>query len=342
MATMFRSFFLLFAVLAVRVMGQQCTSYGIDYANGGDYYIDASSNSYFGFVTVFQGCAAENINPVLVSPNGNRYSCSSIPTNLEGQQVTSTCGIPYSSMTSGQWKIQIAGNQIQVQRTINLTVGFPETETVTATPTVVIGITSTPSAHTVQTTVQQTVTLILVPSTVTAPCGAGETQTVTDFRNVPTVVVEETVTRTQTQGQVTSRYQTTETTQASCHYPTNKRDLEGRDEAAIAAQTVTVTQTTFTVTQTSVTTIPPSTTTEAVFATVTATINPAPTTVCQGGGRPAVITVNPNQPAVTQTNLVYVTSYASGTVWVGQTQYTTITNSASATACWQAGGWYGL
>lgn len=61
----------------------------------------------------------------------------------------------------------------------------------------------------------------MVSSTVTAPCGEGETQTITDFRNVPTVVVETTVTRTSTDGQVTSRYETTESTQAACHYPTS-------------------------------------------------------------------------------------------------------------------------
>jgi hypothetical protein len=150
-------------------------------------------------------------------------------------------------------------------------------------------------------------TLILVPSTVTAPCGAGQTQTVTDYQRVPTVVVEETVTRTETNGQVTSYWQTTETTQARCHYPTSmfcpclvpctstpagssrpffvirttdisfllaaeKRDLEGREEAAVAAQTVTYTQTTFTVTQTVVTTIPPKTTTELAFRTLTTTM----------------------------------------------------------------------
>lgn len=40
-------------------------------------------------------------------------------------------GIPFSAMRSGEWKILIAGDQIQVQRTMTLTVGRPETETVT-------------------------------------------------------------------------------------------------------------------------------------------------------------------------------------------------------------------
>ena len=54
MAVTLRPLLVLFSILAARVLGQ-CTSYGIDYANGGQYYIDASSNDYFSFVTVFQG-----------------------------------------------------------------------------------------------------------------------------------------------------------------------------------------------------------------------------------------------------------------------------------------------
>jgi hypothetical protein len=53
----FRSLIALLALVAVRVSAQ-CVSYGIDYANGGEYYIDASSNQYFSFVTVFQGMRA--------------------------------------------------------------------------------------------------------------------------------------------------------------------------------------------------------------------------------------------------------------------------------------------
>jgi hypothetical protein len=41
-----------------------------------------------------------------------------------------------------------------------------------------------------------------------------------------------------------------------------KREIEGREYAAVAAQTVTYTQTTYTVTQTIVATIPRMTTTE--------------------------------------------------------------------------------
>lgn len=338
----FRSLIALLALVAVRVSAQ-CVSYGIDYANGGEYYIDASSNQYFSFVTVFQGCQMETINPVLVDPNNNQYSCSSINTLPAGNQMTSTCGIPFSAMKSGQWRIIMAGQQVQVQRTMTFTVGLPETTTITATPTIVIGITSTPVAQTVQSTVVQTVTLILVPSTVTAPCN-GATQTVTNYQAGRTATVQSTIVRTVTDGQRTSSWQTTVTTQASCHYPTKKRDLEEREYAAVAAQTVTYTQTTYTVTQTVVTTVPRATTTEIAFRTTTATVAPPASTICADGGRPAVtVTVNPGgQGQVTQTNIVYSTTRLAGTVWVGQTAYTTISNAASATACWRAGGWYGV
>lgn len=62
------------------------------------------------------------------------------------------------------------------------------------------------------------------------------------------------------------------TTDISFLLAAEKRDLEGREEAAVAAQTVTYTQTTFTVTQTVVTTIPPKTTTELAFRTLTTTM----------------------------------------------------------------------
>lgn len=59
-------------------------------------------------------------------------------------------GIPYSQMRTGQWKILLQGRQLAVQRVLYLTVGTPETVVVTATPTVVVGITSTPAAISTQ------------------------------------------------------------------------------------------------------------------------------------------------------------------------------------------------
>jgi hypothetical protein len=318
----------------------------VDYASGGSYNIDGASNQYFSFVSVFQGCSQETISPVLVGPNGNVYACSDIRTGPSGVQVTSTCGIPFSAMTPGRWRIIIAGDQISSQRTITLTVGAPETTWVTATPTVVVGYTTTARAQTVLTTLVLTETLIIVPRTVTAPC-SGATRTVTIYPQGATAVVTSTAVRTVTDSQVTNYWTTTVTATATCHYPllvagNQNAAAAATAAAAVAAVTSTVTQTTYTVTSTVVTTVAARTTTELVVRTTTATVTPPASTVCAGGNGDVTITVNRGTPApVTRTDVIYLTSHLSGTVWVGQTQYTTSTNSASATACWRAGGWVG-
>jgi len=332
------------ALVATRVGAQlnpSCLSFGVDYANGGRYNIDGGSNQYFSFSTIFQGCEMESVTPILVGPDGSEYACSAIRTQPAGEAVTSTCGIPFSVMRSGAWKIVVTGYQLSVQRTINLTVGLPQTTWVTATPTVVIGVTVTARAITVQRTLTQTQTLILVPATVSAQCGGGGTRTVTNYNNAPTTTVRSTVVRTSTDGQVvTSVYQTTVVATATCHYAQNKRDVAAF--AAVAAVTSTTTQTTRTITITSQTTVPAKTTTENVLRTTTQTITPAPSTICVGGASGVTITVNVGGGgAVTQTDIVYQTSHIRGTVFVGQTSYTTTTNQASATACWRAGGWFG-
>lgn len=56
MEVVFRWLWVLLTCLALRVSAQdQCTSFGVDYASGGRYNIDGSSNQYFSFATVFQG-----------------------------------------------------------------------------------------------------------------------------------------------------------------------------------------------------------------------------------------------------------------------------------------------
>ncbi|KAK4229416.1 hypothetical protein QBC38DRAFT_109107 [Podospora fimiseda] len=342
--TGFRCLWVLVILFVLRVTAA-CTSYGVDYANGGSYYIDGTSNQYFSFITIFQGCSQETISPVLIGPDDNQYACSSIKIDQSGVQVTSTCGIPFSYMKSGVWKIIIAGNQISTQRTIGLTVGAPQITYVTATPTVVVGVTTTARAQTILTTILQTQTLIIVPRTVTAAC-PGATRTVTAYPQGTTTTVRTTVIRTETDKQVTSSLITTVTSTARCHYPTKKRRAAAAPtpevRAKVADITSTITQTTYTVTRTSTTTVAGRTTTETVLRTTTATVTPAPSTVCVGNSPATTITVfRGTATPVTLTDVVYLTSHASGTVWVVETKYTTSTNTASATACWRAGGWFG-
>ncbi len=56
MTANFRGFLALVAFVSLCLGARaDCVSYGVDYSNGGAYYIDGTSNQYFSFVTVFQG-----------------------------------------------------------------------------------------------------------------------------------------------------------------------------------------------------------------------------------------------------------------------------------------------
>ncbi|KAI5923150.1 hypothetical protein F4810DRAFT_670573 [Camillea tinctor] len=303
------SFFVLWGYLFLTTVAI-CTSYGVDYSNGGSYNIDTSLNENFTFTSIFQRCDEELINPVLVDPAGQQYACSTINTTPQGSRVISTCDIPYSSMSSGIWKIILSGIKIAAQRVITLTAKVPGTVTVIATPTIIIGITSTPEATTTYKTIAtQTQTLILAPVTITAPC-SGLTQTITITPKASTSILTSTIVRTSTDRQITSYSYTTITKTAYCHYlttrtftplpsptfcigdncssPWNQIEMdtdihemqpfdqnEERPESeaeTIAATTITVTETTFTVTSTSITTAPPETKTESVTQTTTATM----------------------------------------------------------------------
>ncbi|KAI0873238.1 hypothetical protein GGS24DRAFT_404933 [Hypoxylon argillaceum] len=199
-----------------------CSAYGVDYSNGGFYNIDTSSDSLFSFTSVFQGCSQESVKPILVDPAGHQYTCTAINTSPDGQEATSTCAIAYSSMPSGQWKIIISGANVAVQRVINLTSVISSTVVVTATPTVIIGITSTPKPTTVFSTIgTQTQTLILVPPTLTTAC-VGSTTTVTVTPTKATVIEVSLIVRTTIDATVTKQSTTTTTKTAYCHYTSQR------------------------------------------------------------------------------------------------------------------------
>ncbi|KAI8962679.1 hypothetical protein F5Y11DRAFT_347197 [Daldinia sp. FL1419] len=373
MASTTSSFWLIISFFTLKAFAA-CASYGVDYVNGGSYDIDASSNDNFTFTTIFQGCDDESVKPILIDPSGSQHPCSAISTTPAGTQVTSTCEIKHSDMTSGLYKIIISGSAIGVQRTIALTVGTPEVITITATPTVVVGVTSTPNATTIYKTITKALTSTLPPATVTTPCD-GTTQTVTITPTAPTITSTYVVTRTLTDKEVTSSSTTTVTKTASCHYLTQPsftipdpapticigyaclpsvgitivpetaaktgKVYAVAAVASVAATTVTVTETTYTVTSTSVTTIPASTTTEDVYQTIIATITPVPTTKCDDARPPHTVTITRPFATITQTDVAYTTTHVEATIWVGKTKYTTSTNKASKTSCSRNGGWYG-
>ncbi|KAK3383933.1 hypothetical protein B0T24DRAFT_662358 [Lasiosphaeria ovina] len=296
----FRCFWVLLAVLVLRTHAA-CTSYGVDYSNGGTYNIDGSSNQYFSFVTVFQGCNQESINPVLVGPDQNEYACSAIRTQPAGTQVTSTCGIPYSAMQSGTWRIIVSGDQIATQRTVKLVVGLPQTTWIThALPD---------------------------PDTYSSPPNRDGSM---HWRNknshvLPPGAYDD---RLVYRGQDGNRRAGNKLLDNDRGRNSAKREVAAT--AVVAAITSTYTQTTRTVTSTMITTIPGRTSTELILKTVTATIiwpvtegcssrTPAASTVCANGGQPGVtVTVNRGTPTLaTETSLVYQTTHLSGTLYIG-------------------------
>jgi len=62
-----------------------CLVYGIDYVDGGSYFIDSSSTSDFTAVQQFDGCNDDSASILLVQQSTeDEYECSSVPTGMFG------------------------------------------------------------------------------------------------------------------------------------------------------------------------------------------------------------------------------------------------------------------
>lgn len=66
-------------------------SFGIDFVDGGSYFINQSSVDQFTFLTQFEGCVSQgSITPILVDPSGNGYFCTDIATSPDDTSFVST------------------------------------------------------------------------------------------------------------------------------------------------------------------------------------------------------------------------------------------------------------
>ncbi|TGO50734.1 hypothetical protein BCON_0177g00100 [Botryotinia convoluta] len=217
-----------------------CASYGIDFQNGGNYFINSADNSSFTAVTQFTGCSGE-AEVILVAPNDDSWECSDIETQPDGTNMLSTCPISKNQMYSGTWTIVIlanngAGASFAAQRTFELTVGTQAT--VTYIPTVNITNVVTPST-TLPTTITDTDSTTLPAVTITAASAtAKSTVTVTPKK----VTTTKTTTSTRT---ITSRKYTfpivTVTKTASCRLPSKPpmQDVYPNQHFLLLAQSVT-------------------------------------------------------------------------------------------------------
>jgi hypothetical protein len=125
-----------------------CNVFGIDFQNGGSYFINTASNSNFTAVTQFEGCDNATASVQLVdNDSGDQYYCSSVLTVPNDVSQISTCPILKSQIMSGNWSILTLGNNgdgnpFAVERDFVLTAGKQKTSTIT--PTVTYTYTSAP------------------------------------------------------------------------------------------------------------------------------------------------------------------------------------------------------
>ncbi|KAM7220448.1 hypothetical protein V8F06_004227 [Rhypophila decipiens] len=334
----------------------QCSCFGLDYTNGGSYLVDGNSDSNFAFTSVFTGCIDSSIIPILVSPDGIAYECTSIETQPDNTDQASQCAITYAEMRSGAWTIIIQSQDFDftVQRQFSLTVGASNTVTVTETPTITEGVTSTLEPETVTDWIVETETQYEEPEIVTEDCYE-DTQTVYQYIPGPTTHIVSTNARwldvesrtydnhypSAHHDRRTANYPNHQATARSNshHRPPAENKLHpARAAAAVADYTQTITETTYTVTQTIVEIETPDPATEFEYVTDTTTFYPPAQTVCDA---PDTVTYFYQGAPITNYDIIYVTYYTSATVWVGQTQYTQSTDYSVMTRCSRGGGYYG-
>ncbi|KAB5571741.1 hypothetical protein GE09DRAFT_1282260 [Coniochaeta sp. 2T2.1] len=346
-------------LLAATRVYADCIATGIDYTDGGQYMIDASSSKNFSFATIFSGCDEYSTNPILHDPAGEAHTCSGLNMGASGVQQISSCDLPLSQITTGNWSVTIIGSNFTLERDFFLVAGPVETVTYTVTPTVIVGYTTTPVASTTTLISTRRVTALFPGPTVTASCSERYVSLTTSLRQSTTVVTS-TVTRTSTSGSTTLRWTVfDQISTASCHLdaaPSPRADHIMQDSEhfklkagssvvsapqikEVTATTITYVETTYTSSSTFTTIAPTPTRTEITYQTATSSITLPLSTFCYN---PTVVTqtltVTPAPSFIT--NTLYSTKTDKLTLYIITTMNTTISDAASATACWRAGGLY--
>ncbi|KAH7080371.1 hypothetical protein BKA63DRAFT_407796 [Paraphoma chrysanthemicola] len=111
-----------------------CYSYGVDFVDEGNYFINSQLTEKFSSVSYFKGCNQDIADVLLVEPEGvnaQEYLCDQIPTYPESDLKTSTCPVQKNQMISGHWLLLVLGNNgddgqpFAWQRDLYLTVGTP-------------------------------------------------------------------------------------------------------------------------------------------------------------------------------------------------------------------------
>ncbi|KAI7490153.1 hypothetical protein KC351_g757 [Hortaea werneckii] len=121
-----------------------CQVFGLDFQDGGSYFLNSNSSQNFMASYQFRGCNDAIADVMLVNMNnGDQYFCSSVSTVPDNSTQVSTCPVQHSQLTTANYSIITLGNNgkgnpFAVQRDFVLNVGRQETSTVTVSmPTTV-------------------------------------------------------------------------------------------------------------------------------------------------------------------------------------------------------------
>lgn len=127
-----------------------CSTSGVNYQDGGDYFVNTNSNQAFLIISTFQGCNNDTADVSLVNEStGDQYDCGQVLTVPNGVPQTATCPILKSQFTSGTYLIITVGNNgngqpFAYQRQITIRAGTQQTitrystATTTITPTITV------------------------------------------------------------------------------------------------------------------------------------------------------------------------------------------------------------
>ncbi|KAI7280194.1 hypothetical protein KC345_g4915 [Hortaea werneckii] len=114
-----------------------CQVFGLDFQDGGSYFLNSNSSQNLVASYQFRGCNDAIADVMLVNMNnGDQYFCSSVPTVPDNSTQVSTCPVQHSQLTTANYSIITLGNNgkgnpFAVQRDFVLNVGRQETSTVT-------------------------------------------------------------------------------------------------------------------------------------------------------------------------------------------------------------------
>ncbi|TLD34704.1 hypothetical protein E2P81_ATG04869 [Venturia nashicola] len=165
-----------------RVANSTCLTFGIDFQDGGSYFINQNSTEQFTAVSQFEGCNEAYADVWFVPPSGDEITCSELLTTPSDTNVVTTCPIAKNQLSTGNYSMLIFGDNADgfpfaYERDFQLSVG-PQ-ETVTVTPTVTFNITSFPHTTVTSTSTQLVTSTVNATTTYSEPAfTANVTQTV--------------------------------------------------------------------------------------------------------------------------------------------------------------------